>query len=178
MGCKESVRHLCLRRIAAAQRESMERTLITAPFRDKQTSENKEISMETRLKGWQRIALGIGLPAAVFFVCVLLYRGLLNVPCLYYELIGLYCPGCGTGRALKALVHGRIGEAFRCNRMLFILGLPFGSILFHEYLRLVFPGMGLKPVFLAKWVETGTLIVIILYWILRNIPLFSFLAPA
>ena len=137
---------------------------------------NQGISMETRLKRWQRITLGAGLPAAVIFVCVLLYRGLWNVPCPYLALTGLYCPGCGTGRALKALVHGRIGESFRYNSMLYILGIPFGGILIHEYLRLVFPGMGLRPVCLGRRVELGSLTVIVLYWILRNIPAFSFLA--
>jgi hypothetical protein len=133
--------------------------------------------METKRKLWQRIALGCGLPAAVIFVCVLLYTGLWNVPCVFLKMTGLYCPGCGTGRALKAFVHGRIGEAFRYNSMLFILGIPFGGILFHEYLRFVFPKMRLRPVYLAGWIGNGTLIVIVLYWIFRNIPLLSFLAP-
>jgi hypothetical protein len=62
--------------------------------------------------------------------------------------------------------------------MLYILGIPFGGILIHEYLRLVFPGMGLRPVCLGRRVELGSLTVIVLYWILRNIPAFSFLAPA
>ena len=37
---------------------------------------------------------------------------------------GLYCPGCGGRRMLKALLHGRIYQAFRYNPFLFI-SIPF-----------------------------------------------------
>lgn len=30
-----------------------------------------------------------------------------RIPCLFHELTGLYCPGCGGTRALKALLMGR-----------------------------------------------------------------------
>ncbi|MBP3879251.1 MAG: DUF2752 domain-containing protein [Lachnospiraceae bacterium] len=133
--------------------------------------------MGTKLKRWQRIALAGALPAAVIAVCVLLYTGLWNFPCLFFKLTGLYCPGCGTGRALKAFVHGRFGEAFRYNSMLFILGVPFLGIFFHEYLRMVFPKTGLRPVYIEQKAGITVFIVIILYWVLRNIPVFSFLAP-
>ena len=133
--------------------------------------------MGTKLKRWQRIALAGALPTAVIAVCVLLYTGLWNFPCLFFKLTGLYCPGCGTGRALKAFVHGRFGEAFRYNSMLFILGLPFLGIFLHEYLRMVFPKLGLRPVYIGQKAGITIFIVIVLYWVLRNIPVFSFLAP-
>lgn len=133
--------------------------------------------MGTKLKRWQRIALAGALPAAVIVVCVLLYTGLWNFPCLFFKLTGLYCPGCGTGRALKALIHGQVGAAFRYNSMLFILGLPFLGIFLHEYLRMVFPKIGLRPVYIGQKAGITVFIVTVLYWILRNIPVFSFLAP-
>ena len=46
-----------------------------------------------------------------------------------------------------------------------------------EYLRLVFPGLKLRPVFLSQPVVTGVLLAVLLFWFLRNLPAFSFLAP-
>lgn len=35
--------------------------------------------------------------------------------CLFHQLTGLSCPGCGTARALHALVHLRVADAFWYN---------------------------------------------------------------
>jgi hypothetical protein len=35
--------------------------------------------------------------------------------CPLHLTTGLHCPGCGTGRALHALVHGELGRALRLN---------------------------------------------------------------
>ena len=43
--------------------------------------------------------------------------------CQLYALTGLQCPGCGGLRALHALLHGRVSEAFRLNP-LFVAGGP------------------------------------------------------
>ena len=34
---------------------------------------------------------------------------------------GLYCPGCGSTRALYALLHGRPGEALAMNPLLLVV---------------------------------------------------------
>lgn len=33
-------------------------------------------------------------------------------PCVFYRLSGLYCPGCGGTRAVKALLEGRLAACF------------------------------------------------------------------
>jgi hypothetical protein len=35
--------------------------------------------------------------------------------CPIYRYLHLYCPGCGSTRALAALLHGRVGEAMHYN---------------------------------------------------------------
>jgi hypothetical protein len=35
--------------------------------------------------------------------------------CPIHQYLGILCPGCGTTRALAALLHGDIGEALRLN---------------------------------------------------------------
>ena len=44
-------------------------------------------------------------------------------PCLFHELTGLDCPGCGAQRALHQLLHGNLIAAIRLNAM-FIVSLP------------------------------------------------------
>ena len=49
--------------------------------------------------------------------------------CSFYRLTGLYCTGCGTTRALHALLHGRVLQAMRFNGfMLLWLPLPMYSL--------------------------------------------------
>ena len=123
-----------------------------------------------------RLAVGLGIPAAGLALCLTLLRGG-HFLCLFYELTGLYCPGCGSGRAALALLHGRVGEAFGHN-MLFLLLAPFLAwMLGREYLRFVFPGLGLKPTRLPAWAGPAALVLILAFWLLRNLPAFSFLAP-
>ena len=129
------------------------------------------------LAKWQRVLLGLSLPAAIALVCVYELRIGTGLKCWFYELTGLYCPGCGSGRAVQALLHGRIGQAFSYNILLLPLGLPCCAVVLHEYLRLVFPGLRLRPVYLSRPVQIACLILVFGFWILRNIPLFSVLAP-
>jgi len=44
--------------------------------------------------------------------------------CPVFRFTHLYCPGCGATRALAALLHGRLAEAFHYNALLMVL-LPF-----------------------------------------------------
>lgn len=63
--------------------------------------------------GWSLVFVAGGL--------LLMYRLLplpyekLMVPCIFYSLSGLYCPGCGGTRAVSALLHGRILTSFVCH---------------------------------------------------------------
>lgn len=43
--------------------------------------------------------------------------------CLIKTLTGLDCPGCGSTRALHAMLHGRLKEAFDYNAGL-VVGIP------------------------------------------------------
>ena len=126
--------------------------------------------------GW-RLLFAAGAPAAVCLILLYVYSGAPRPPCVFYTLTGLYCPGCGSGGAVEAALHGRWGEAVRRNILLPLLGLPAGAILIREYLRLAFPRMGLRPVHIPQPVTVGTLVLILAFWVLRNLPAFAFLAP-
>lgn len=98
--------------------------------------------------------------------------------CPFHLLTGLYCPGCGAQRALHQLLRGHVAAALDHNPLL-ILALPvlcYGVI--SELLRVV-RGRGLPRVMAAPAAGWAALIVIVAFWILRNIPFapFTYLAP-
>lgn len=80
--------------------------------------------------------------------------------CFFHALTGFECPGCGTSRALHAIVHGKIIAAFSYNPILF-LAIPTVIIL-------IFSKRARRSVALPIVV----LIVILLYWVIRNLPQF------
>lgn len=73
-----------------------------------------------RVPGWW-MAAGAGLVALMFFVDPLTAWFLPRCP--LNALTGLYCPGCGSTRALHALAHGDVGAALRFN-LLAVAALP------------------------------------------------------
>ena len=119
-------------------------------------------------------------------ICVLLFvlfvfnpaDGSFYPPCLFHELTGLYCPGCGSLRAAHQLLHGNLPAAFGLNPML-VLSLPFLGYWFIS--RYVHAGRNrnsagfIIPAFMI-WL---ILLIIVSYWILRNLPFYPFtlLAP-
>lgn len=123
-----------------------------------------------------RLAVGLGLPAFLTAGCVWLLRGG-RLLCVFYELTGLYCPGCGSGRAASALLHGDLAAALGHNALFTLLLLPCGAVLAREYLRFVFPGLGLRPLRLPAWVFGAAFGLIAAFWLLRNLPGFAVLAP-
>ena len=127
-----------------------------------------------------RMLVGIGVPLGAIALAAICLGVNNTPPCRFYEITGLYCPGCGAGRALLALLHGRIYAAFRYQPLLMI-SLPF--IVYYiakVYLEFVFARRLLPfPKIRNNWFGITVVAVIIAYWILRNIPLvpFSYLAP-
>lgn len=124
-----------------------------------------------------RILAGLFVPAAAGLVLLYERLGGQGLICPFYELTGLYCPGCGSGRAFYALFHGRFLEALRYNYLLDLLFLPALIVFLHEYLRFVFPRLGLKPVSVPRGAAIAVTVLIFAFWILRNLPGLSFLAP-
>ena len=76
--------------------------------------------------------------------------------CLFHDLTGLQCPGCGTTRALHHLLHGDVAGAFRLNAMLFV-AVPFAGLASVS-----------RRVATHRWTGWGVLIASIAWWVLRN----------
>ena len=95
--------------------------------------------------------------------------------CPFYSMVHLYCPGCGSQRALSALLHGDILEAMHDN-VLMMLFLPF--FMYDAFIQLRYTGMKMRLWYDPLFVKI-VLGMVLSFWVLRNIPLFpfSFLAP-
>lgn len=111
---------------------------------------------------------------------VLLYRhhpAELRLPqCVWYQLTGLYCPGCGSTRALHYLLRGELVLAFRMNALL-VLALPVLIWSFLRWLRYTIWGRVPWQVPYAALVTRVVAIAVIAYFILRNVPGLACLAP-
>ncbi|HSY75033.1 MAG TPA: DUF2752 domain-containing protein [Dongiaceae bacterium] len=95
--------------------------------------------------------------------------------CLFHQLTGLNCPGCGATRALYALLHGNFLLALKDNA-LFIFTLATlaarGVWFAAKYFLRKPAGQFLSPKMLWSF-----LIVAGVFTVLRNFPEFSFLSP-
>lgn len=64
----------------------------------------------------------LGILAAVGIAYFYIYKLLgFGIPCVFYAVIGLKCPGCGVTRMCSALLMLDFKAAFEANRCLFTL---------------------------------------------------------
>lgn len=99
-------------------------------------------------------------------------------PCPLHYLTGWYCPGCGSLRAIHQLLLGNFSHAWALNPLAMIL-LPFVFYGLASQALLEVRGRGLPEPILSGFSIRALCGVIVLYGILRNIPLYPFdrLAP-
>ena len=101
-----------------------------------------------------------------------------QIKCLLYSNTGIYCPGCGSQRATHELLHFNFLGMFHQN-LLYVLGLVIlGYHLLITSINFIFKKNIYNFVFHPK-TPLVLLLLIVLFWILRNIPVYPFnlLAP-
>ncbi|REE99753.1 DUF2752 domain-containing protein [Thermomonospora umbrina] len=89
---------------------------------------------------------------------------------------GLYCPGCGTLRMVNSLAHGHAAAAFGLNPLAFVLLPVFGYLWGRWALRSV-RGRPMASRLLTPPAAYGFVAVVVVYWVLRNLPFADVLAP-
>ena len=87
--------------------------------------------------------------------------------CSFLSLTGYKCPGCGSQRAIHALMHGDVVGAFKYNPLL-LIAIPWIALcLYGETQRKCNPRLYARinaP--LLMWIF---LVLVVLWWLLRNI---------
>lgn len=129
------------------------------------------------MRAWPTLLLGV----AAATIALVLWRidpniGHVLPPCPFHALTDLYCPGCGSTRALHALLHGDVVQAMAMNPLL-VLALPVLAAMALNAAGWM--PQGSEPIWrlLARpkpwlWLLPG-------YMLLRNLPWapFAWLAP-
>ena len=98
-------------------------------------------------------------------------------PCMFHLLTGLHCAGCGSTRAIHHFLHGRIARAFFYNPLVVILLFPLGLYLLNQARFVIWGKRWRTPEIPIKYLWVLVLVVI-LFWILRNIPYYPFILLA
>ena len=123
--------------------------------------------MKQRLKRILLIYLGLLL---IFIAYYIIHNKTgFYIPCIFHELTGLDCPGCGITRCLFYLVNLKIGDAFRVNPLVFIY-LPFiiAYYLYQSYLY-IYNKKDKILIKIPNYVTYIILVITIIYGIVRNI---------
>jgi hypothetical protein len=118
-------------------------------------------------------AIKVAVFGSVLLVCGLLYGWLcittgVAIPCVFYQITGFSCPGCGITRMCLNILKGNITEAIKCNPAVFFCMLPFGIVVADSLFRYIKCGEGT----MRKWQNVLLYIIIgvlLVYGVLRNI---------
>ena len=113
----------------------------------------------------------------IFIILVYLILGHtfhIYIPCVFHEITGLYCPGCGVTRMLYSLLSGDMYAAFRYNMLLFVC-LPIIVFLGINYIYAGFKNK--KPLCfkIPNFIWIISIVILLIWMIIRNI--FPYFAP-
>jgi len=108
----------------------------------------------------------------LFIICILLsiFIYFLGYECPIHKYLYLYCPGCGITRMFIAIFSFDILYAIKCNAYVFFLLLFILIYIFLKYILKINIILDIKFYY-------SLLVLLVIFTILRNIPMFSFLIP-
>ena len=141
------------------------------------------IPYNTPVSNKQRIQTAFVLLVIIIALVVLFFFSPLKPnfypPCPFYALTGYYCPGCGSLRGLYKLLHGDIIGALKMNPLM-VLVMPYIFYHFLSQLVLVMRGRPLPRIFVPAYLIWSLLVIILVFWFVRNLPYYPFtlLAPS
>ena len=116
---------------------------------------------------WLAGVCGLAAISAVLFEFNPSYYGFYP-RCWLYTSTGIYCPGCGSLRAMHQLAHGHLAAALRCN-LLLTLSLPVAAFLAARYAWRRTAGNPLPIASIRPgWIK-ALAVILVLFTVLRNI---------
>jgi hypothetical protein len=119
---------------------------------------------------WIFIGIAISL-LIILFKFYSPYKYHIFPPCPFYSITGLKCPGCGSQRAIHYLLNFDIIDAFKEN-MLLVIAVPY--LILGAYFDLITlkteKQLRIRKMLFGSKAILIILIIVIGFWILRNIP--------
>ena len=91
------------------------------------------------------------------------------LPCPFHAATGWDCPGCGTQRAVHQLLHGHARAAWEANPLVILILPLFTLAVMQWYIRDVLR-IPIRMIRFPAWLIAVTCILIVVYWIVRNLP--------
>lgn len=113
----------------------------------------------------------------LFLVCIRIYLLIsqkygIEVNCIFSEITGLYCPGCGITRMFISLFNLDIYQAFRYNPLVFIYLIFTTFYMCIQLFTKKYDRLFNNTKFLLV-----VLFITLIYGVMRNIEAFSYLLP-
>lgn len=96
----------------------------------------------------------------------------IGIPCIFHEITGLYCPGCGVTKLTFSLLELDFYQAFRANPLIFILLI---LAIIYYLIKIILNKLFKINITIPNYVYYILLVITILFGVLRNIPGFEFL---
>ena len=90
--------------------------------------------------------------------------------CVFHQMTGLWCPGCGLTRGTYQLLHGHVGAALSYNIFTPVAVLAIVAV-WVAWLRVSWGAVPMRvPKRTARWLAIILPVVVIAYGVLRNLP--------
>ena len=137
-------------------------------------TDTRSSELPPRISRWtsERVVLVAGAGVLVLGVAVVGWvepRGQFFFPrCWFHETTGLLCPGCGSTRALHALLHGEWGRAWSLNPLA-VIALPAVAGLGVRQVRGVMTGLWWPNLLARGWVLGSLMLGMLAFGIGRNL---------
>lgn len=96
--------------------------------------------------------------------------------CPWLYLTGTFCPGCGSLRAVHALAHGDVGAALARNPFA-VLAFAGLALWFGVWTTRMWTGRT-RTRMAPAWLLYALFVGIVAFWVLRNVPGWTWLSPA
>ncbi|GGH47928.1 hypothetical protein IA57_00215 [Mangrovimonas yunxiaonensis] len=99
-------------------------------------------------------------------------------PCPFHTVTGLYCPGCGSQRAIHDILNGNLLQGFGHNYLFLLLFFVLGYEALTWIRAKCFNKTTYNLINTSKF-TIAVLVVVLVFWCLRNLPFYPFtmLAP-
>ena len=131
-------------------------------------NQRKELTAETAFFVVGIILAAIAIVIAALFALFPEVFARFKFPCMFHEITGLYCPGCGGTRAVKALLGGHVVKSFLYNPVVLYGAVMYILFMGSQLLERLTRGKvkGLKYRHLYLWLA---LVIVVVNCLVRNI---------